>query len=219
MSSSDRVDSPPFRGPMEGLDALFGACKSGDFCAALAMLEDVKDTDGFWVTATDEKEWTPLHWSAWAGHRAIAELLVEKGCDVDAFGEDGETPLFVACSRGHADLIELLLRCGAKANVCSALQTYPLHAAVASQCFEGVVHLIRHGAHPHAKNGAHLTPLEICTHPGISALLASMPASPVLSGALASSLLTFISLADPPVSQKSISSIAALLMSFEASLD
>lgn len=51
------------------------------------------DADGGLVGQRDGSGSTPLHHAAWAGHRDIARLLVERGADINsADGEFGATP-------------------------------------------------------------------------------------------------------------------------------
>ena len=43
--------------------------------------------------AVSEVGWTPLHWSAWIGHKEVSKLLIEKGADMNTKTDDGHTPL------------------------------------------------------------------------------------------------------------------------------
>ena len=56
--------------------------------------------------------WTPLHHAAWVGHKAIAELLIENGADVNVKEEDGRTPLDWA--KPYPELADLLRKHGGK---------------------------------------------------------------------------------------------------------
>ena len=53
--------------------------------------------------------WTPLHEAAERGSKAIAELLLKAGADVNAKEKNGMTPLHLAVSRDQRELVELLL--------------------------------------------------------------------------------------------------------------
>ena len=47
--------------------------------------------------------------AAWKGHTAIAQLLIDKGADVNARGNKGSTALMIAASNGHTDIVKALL--------------------------------------------------------------------------------------------------------------
>ncbi|KAK3366315.1 ankyrin repeat-containing domain protein, partial [Lasiosphaeria ovina] len=47
------------------------------------------------------------------GYKAVVELLLEKGADIEAVDSDGRTPLYIAAERGHEAVVKLLLEKGA----------------------------------------------------------------------------------------------------------
>ena len=57
---------------------------------------------------------TPLHYAAANGHKEIAELLIEKGADLNAKDEDGGTPLDVAIQFKELETADLLRKHGGK---------------------------------------------------------------------------------------------------------
>ena len=57
---------------------------------------------------------TPLHYAAANGHKEIAELLIEKGADLNAKDEDGGTPLDVAISFNRTEIADLIRVIGGK---------------------------------------------------------------------------------------------------------
>lgn len=65
------------------------------------------------AAALDDDKETPLHYAATNGHRAVAELLLEKGSDVNA-AAGRFTPLMLAVANGHKGVAELLLTQGAE---------------------------------------------------------------------------------------------------------
>ena len=72
------------------------------------------------VNVRDHCGWTPLHEAVNNGHKAIVELLLQKGANIndnEGVNTDGITPLHDACSNGHFDIIRLLLKNGAKVTI------------------------------------------------------------------------------------------------------
>jgi ankyrin repeat protein len=55
----------------------------------------------------------PLHNAAFNGNRAVVELLIARGADVNATDYTGRTPLRCAARKGHQDIIVLLEQFGA----------------------------------------------------------------------------------------------------------
>ena len=73
-------------------------------------------TSGVDVNHKDKEERTPLHEATGAGHKEIAELLINKGADVNAKISSGLTPLFLATGEGHKEVVELLIAKDADVN-------------------------------------------------------------------------------------------------------
>jgi len=100
--------------PLDGeSSALVAAIDSGD----VQRVRDVID-DGADVNERDRRGVlldgaAPLTIAADAGHLAIAELLVERGADVNARSLTGWTALMRACNAGHLDMARFLLQAGA----------------------------------------------------------------------------------------------------------
>jgi hypothetical protein len=62
-----------------------------------------------------EKQWSALHYAAFAGHRQIADLLLERGADINARTPNGSTALMMAVREGREELVRVLLAAGADA--------------------------------------------------------------------------------------------------------
>lgn len=58
----------------------------------------------------DPVGWTPLRYSARAGHEAIVKVLLENGAGVDVADLDGRTALRAACFGGHEKTVEVLIK-------------------------------------------------------------------------------------------------------------
>lgn len=57
--------------------------------------------------------YTPLYWAAAKGHLEAAQLLADKGADVNRRNRGGATPLHAAATHGHGDVVDYLLAHGA----------------------------------------------------------------------------------------------------------
>lgn len=151
---------------MSVADQLHVAAKSGDVERVQHLLAQGHD-----INVRDENEATPLHWAVYAGHEAVARLLIARGADVYAnetqlcllpparkagdsveqspVAEDtstnGVTPLHWAASGGHVALAKLLLTGGVNVNAETIDGVTPLAVAVMLG-HQGIIDLLRrHG--------------------------------------------------------------------------
>ncbi|KAK2760347.1 hypothetical protein FQN54_002416 [Arachnomyces sp. PD_36] len=93
----------------DGAKPLHIAANSGDFELVellLAFNADIESLD-------DSNEHTALNYAVESGHTAVAELLLQKGANVDARTLFGHTPLLNAVIHSDLRLVELLLQHGA----------------------------------------------------------------------------------------------------------
>jgi RNA polymerase sigma factor (sigma-70 family) len=58
--------------------------------------------------------WTPLHYAAGMGFRALVQPLLDRGADPSRPDEEGKTPLEVATDANHHDIVDVLRSRGAK---------------------------------------------------------------------------------------------------------
>ena len=111
------------------------------------------------IDVRDDEGRTPLYWAALEDHKALLEMLIEKGADVCAENEVGQTPLYASVQRNvDLEIIELLLKNGAGIKE----RWTPLHVAAAVGDKEAVESLLvedgdRPELHAFDKNG--FTPL------------------------------------------------------------
>jgi len=60
-----------------------------------------------------EREWTALHYAAFAGHGELVDRLLAAGADVNARSTNGSTVVMMAAREGHAAIAKRLLAAGA----------------------------------------------------------------------------------------------------------
>jgi ankyrin repeat protein len=73
---------------------------------------------------------TPLHWAALRGRKAVAEVLLDHKADPAAKDHAGQTPLHHAAAEGHADIVRVLLARKAPVKARDKAHLTPLHEAV-----------------------------------------------------------------------------------------
>lgn len=65
----------------------------------------------------DAMQWTPLHYAVFAGHAEVAELLLDRGADINARSPNGSSVLMMAVYEGREDMARRLLARGADTSV------------------------------------------------------------------------------------------------------
>lgn len=117
------------RSPHDGKkNALHMAVKRGMLWAVRQLLDYTLD-DTSLLSGTDEDERQPLHFACLRGHRDIADLLLQRGADIDARGNDRATPLDDACFKGHKDVVKLLISRGANTQIVDKNLWSPIRTA------------------------------------------------------------------------------------------
>ena len=102
---------------------------------------------------------TPLHTAVENRDLDIVELLLSKGVNVNARGDNGRTPLHLASGRKDAfinpptancdvDIIKILIKHGADVNARSIGGKTPLNYALENRCKDAVIFLLENGADP-----------------------------------------------------------------------
>eukprot|EP01104_Vermistella_antarctica_P016326 TRINITY_DN5541_c0_g1_i2.p1 TRINITY_DN5541_c0_g1~~TRINITY_DN5541_c0_g1_i2.p1 ORF type:complete len:375 (-),score=91.63 TRINITY_DN5541_c0_g1_i2:19-1143(-) len=102
---------------------------------------------------------TALHWAAGYGNVQFAELLVERGANVDSRSKQGSTPLHFACYNGHSAMVRLLIGAGANVKAENNEKVTPLHECCDAGSTECLEMLLKADASPE-KDVNGLWPLE-----------------------------------------------------------
>jgi ankyrin repeat protein len=102
---------------------------------------------------------TPLHSAVDAGNKAITELLLRYGADINAKVRDGETPLHLAAGRGYTTIVETLIAAGADLSARGVHGQTPLHRAAQSGSDAIVNLLIDANLDINARDRGGMTPL------------------------------------------------------------
>ncbi|MBW2172961.1 MAG: ankyrin repeat domain-containing protein [Deltaproteobacteria bacterium] len=84
--------------------------------------------------------------------KAMAELLIQHGANVNYSPKVGNRPLHHAALRGRTDLCELFVQNGARVNTSDILGNTPLHEAAKEGYWESAQFLLKNGARPTPAN-------------------------------------------------------------------
>ena len=119
----------------------------------------------------------PLHSVAAGGYLyskddgiRVAQLLLERGTDVDALDEDNTTPLYLASFYGKVELVRVLLDSGATTNSKGTQGRTALHAVAEGDCYsrdDGVLvakALLESGADVNTLDSDNETPLHLASY-------------------------------------------------------
>jgi len=107
--------------------------------------------------------WTPLHLAAFFGWAELANVLIDKGANVESRSTNSmkNTPLHAAAAGGVTPLVDLLLKRGAKPNATQEGGWTALHAAAQSGNRAMAETLIANGANVNQQADNNQTPLDM----------------------------------------------------------
>ncbi|KAM7542139.1 hypothetical protein Aperf_G00000018490 [Anoplocephala perfoliata] len=132
--------------------ALTLACNGGFTDLARLLLERGADKEH-----RDKKSHTPLHTAVYANQRAIVNLLLEFGADIEAQVErTKDTALSIACSHGRLEIAEDLLARGANKEHRNFSDYTPLSLAASGGFVDVIQLLLKNGAEINSRTGSKL---------------------------------------------------------------
>lgn len=171
---------------LRGDAALLDAAKKGNLGRVMRLVT----ADNINCRDAQGRNSTPLHLAAGYNNLEVAELLLEKGAEVNAQDKGGLIPLHNASSYGHLDVAALLIKHGTLVNATDRWGFGPLHEAAQKGRTQLCALLLAHGADPTLKNHEGHTPLDIAVAEDVRCLLTdAMPASsPICTPVPASSV-------------------------------
>jgi ankyrin repeat protein len=138
---------------------VFTLCVAGHAVDALAAIE--KQPELLHAHSTDG--WTPLHLAAFFGWAELANVLIDRGAELDSRSTNSmkNTPLHAAAAGGSTPLVDLLLKRGANPNATQEGGWTALHAAAQSGNRSMVETLVAHGADVNQRAANNQSPLDM----------------------------------------------------------
>lgn len=114
------------------------------FHGNVSRVKELLDEDPSLIAVRDAKDLTPLHVAASRGQDKVAQLLLDRGADVNGPSTDGQwTPLVFAAYRGHLEAVKVLVEKGAGV---TAADGNPIHFSGQRKHKDICRFLAQHGA-------------------------------------------------------------------------
>jgi ankyrin repeat protein len=119
-----------------GVNALFMACQNQDYEAAEEIVMYLIRKCKILMHASDNRQWSALHYAANYSSAKVCEILIDNGCDVNGTTKKLSTPLIFCCDRIDEEawkVAKLLIERGADVAKKTESGDTALHIA----CFKG----------------------------------------------------------------------------------
>jgi ankyrin repeat protein len=157
-------------------------CKNNNKEAPINLAVEVKDANAVKLLAEagadvdarpSKEEVTALHWATLQSLEELMDLLIEKGCNVNAQSQHGMTALHVAAEKGYKVGVEKLIEADADVNARmkkpKVAPATPLHFAIASKGEDGksILELLtENGADVDLRDNAGVAPIHAAVEGG-----------------------------------------------------
>uniref|UniRef100_A0A671R2J4 Ankyrin-1-like n=1 Tax=Sinocyclocheilus anshuiensis TaxID=1608454 RepID=A0A671R2J4_9TELE len=143
------------------LPALHIAARNDDTRTAAVLLQNDPNPDVLSKVFKTFTGFTPLHIAAHYENLNVAQLLLNRGADVNFMPKNGITPLHIASRRGNVIMVRLLLDRGAKIDAKTKDELTPLHCAARNGHVRIIEILLDQGAPIQAKTKNGLSPIHM----------------------------------------------------------
>uniref|UniRef100_A0A3B4VG47 Ankyrin 1 n=1 Tax=Seriola dumerili TaxID=41447 RepID=A0A3B4VG47_SERDU len=148
------------------LPALHIAARNDDTRTAAVLLQNDPNPDVLSKVLELSTGFTPLHIAAHYENMSVAQLLLNRGANVNFTPKDELTPLHCAARNGHVRIIEILLEHGAPIQAKTKNGLSPIHMAAQGDHMDCVRQLLQYNAEIDDITLDHLTPLHVAAHCG-----------------------------------------------------
>ena len=137
---------------------LYAAAGKGQLRVAVFLLDQGANIEGV-------DRHVPLLAAARNGNRAMVELLLSRGADVNSKEVTGQTPLHIAANKGFQAVVEVLLANKVDVNAQDDSGNTPLHLAAGGRV-KIIQMFLAAGANPNVENKQGRTPLSFAAESG-----------------------------------------------------
>ena len=146
-NSPDLINAPVKIGDAQ-LTPLGHAANNGQLRVAQFLLDSGAEVN----RSRDFNSWPPLLIAASSGHKAMVELLLAKGADMNSRDGSGQTALHLAAKNGFQSVAEVLLANKADVNARDGSQSTPLHEAAVNGHADVLTRLLSASAKPDSED-------------------------------------------------------------------
>ena len=129
------------------------------------------DTGRVEIGSIDANSMTTLHHASRKGEFNTAQLLLDKGADVNAIDIKNQSPLHHASNSGHLEIVRLLLDSGANIEAIDCMELSAIHIAAAAGHRLIVRAILERGASVHAADQNGRTPLHLAAMEGHTSVI------------------------------------------------